>query len=115
MIVKCMLPLSIVEKDAFKNYISQLDPSFVMPSRRTMKESGVPQLKDSVNVKVKNLLVTIDHPNITNDWWTDQTMRSFNGYLVHGIDKNWELRVIPIAFRPINGKCIFVFSVFLSF
>lgn len=104
MIVKCMLPLSIVENEAFKNYISFLDPSFNMPSRNTVKQSGVPQLKDLVYSKVKSQLKMINHPNVSVDGWTDDTMRSFNGFIAQGINDNWDLKVVPIDFKAVTGN-----------
>ena len=35
MLIKCMLPLSIVEREGFKEFINYIDPSFVMPTRKT--------------------------------------------------------------------------------
>ena len=31
-------------------------------------------------------------------------MRRFNGYIAQGIDDNWLMHVIPIAFEPVKGK-----------
>lgn len=41
MIIKCMLPISIVENKEFKEYISYIDPSFHMPSVQTVRDSGL--------------------------------------------------------------------------
>jgi hypothetical protein len=102
--VKCCLPLSIVEKEAFKAYVYTLEPSFKMPTRKTIKENGVPELKDHVSINVENLFKTIEYPNISVDGWSDDTLRSFNGYICQGIDVEWDLKVIPVAFELFKGN-----------
>lgn len=59
MIVKCMLPISIVDNIAFREYISYIDPSFNMPSRKTIKDSTLPQMKTACQNKIKSLLSNI--------------------------------------------------------
>ncbi len=31
-------------------------------------------------------------------------MRCFNGYIAQGIDDDWAMQVIPLAFEPVKGK-----------
>jgi len=38
------------------------------------------------------------------DGWSDRTNRYFNGYVGQGINSNWELLTIPIAFEHVVGK-----------
>ena len=40
-IIKAMLPVSIVETTAFKDFYSTIDPSFNIPSVRTIKNNGI--------------------------------------------------------------------------
>ena len=51
-----------------------------MPTRKTIRDTGVPELKDLVSTKVENFLKTIEYPNMSVDGWSDDTLRSFNGY-----------------------------------
>jgi hypothetical protein len=37
------------------------------------------------------------------DAWTDAAVRPFNGFVAQGIDTEWNLHTIPIAFEYING------------
>jgi hypothetical protein len=37
MLVKCMLPISIVDNPGFREFINYIDPSFTIPSRKTIK------------------------------------------------------------------------------
>ena len=112
MLIKCMLPLSIVEREGFKEFINYIDPSFVMPTRKTIKDSGIPNLKDVVHSKIKKLLETIEFPSMSVDGWSDATMRSFNGYICQGVDENWDLQTFSVDFKPVTG--IFMQSLFLD-
>ena len=104
MLTRCMLPISIVENEGFKEYIEFLDPSFQMPSRRRIKEFGLPNLKIRLQSKIKDCLKSIPWINASVDLWTDAAVRPFNGYIAQGIDNNWVLHTIPIEFEPIIGN-----------
>ena len=99
-----MLPLSLVENKGFKEFINYIDPSFLMPTRKTIKTTGVPALKEIVFSKLKNQLQTIQFPNMSVDGWSDATARAFKGYVCQGIDDEWNLLTIPVDFRPLKGK-----------
>ena len=98
-----MLPLSLVETAGFKEFINYIDPSFSMPSRKTVKSTGIPELKDMIVVKLKELLEKIEFPNMSTDGWSDPTLRPFNGYICQGIDSDWNLITLPVDFRQITG------------
>ena len=103
MLVRCMLPISLVENKGFKEYILYMDPSFSMPTRSRIKDTGLPDLKINVCFKIKEILSKIKWLNTSIDGWTDATMRSFNGYVAQGIDDEWNLQTIPIAFEYVKG------------
>ena len=75
MIAGAMLPIAIVENQAFKDYIELLDPSFTMPTRRSVKDSILPKLKNLVQSKVKVIFKSIPWINTSVDLWTDDTVR----------------------------------------
>ena len=49
-----MLPVSLVENPGFRDYINYLDPSFNIPSRSKIKNTGLPNLKDAVQKTIKD-------------------------------------------------------------
>ena len=108
MIAGAMLPIAIVENQAFKDYIELLDPSFTMPTRRTVKDSILPKLKNLVQSKVKVILKSVPWINTSVDLLTYDTVRPFNGYIAQGISDNWELITLPIEFDSMNGKRNFI-------
>lgn len=80
-----MQPISIVEKEGFRDFIEFLEPSFSIPTRYRVKESGLPNLKVLVENKIKQELAQLNSINISLDGWSDAIMRSFNGYIAQGI------------------------------
>ena len=105
MFVQLMLPISIVEKSAWKEFMSKVDTSFNVPTRNTIKVTVLPSMMKNVEVKLKNTLETIEWINVSADGWSDATMRCFNGYIAQGIDNEWTLHTLPIAFRYVTGNC----------
>lgn len=84
MLIKCMLPISIVENAAFREYIEYLDPSFNMPSVYTVKYKGLSELSLRVEIELSSALSKLRYINIALDLWTDATMRSFIGFVAQG-------------------------------
>jgi hypothetical protein len=104
MLVRCMLPIVLVERQPFRKFVETLDPSFHMPSRYVVKKTGLPQLRDEIKIKILNGLKSIPWPNIILDGWSDGIMRCFTGYIVQGIDDSWNLVRYTLAFRLTKGK-----------
>ena len=78
-----MQPISIVEKEGFRELIEYLEPSFIMPTRFKVKEL-LKGMKLSVEEKIRNELALMDSVNISLDGWSDAIMRCFNGYIALG-------------------------------
>ena len=79
-----MLPISIVEKEGFKEYVSYLNPSFTIPTRHRIKETGLPALRTHVNLKLMSILLALKSVNISVDGWTNPIFRCFFGYSAQG-------------------------------
>ena len=88
-IVKTMQPISIVERDGFRELIEYLEPSFVMPTRFKVKESCLPAMKALVEDRIRNELKLLDSVNVSLDGWSDGIMRCFNGYIAQGCIYNF--------------------------
>ena len=96
--------VSLVETEGFRDFIYKFDPSFTMPTRKTIKSSIVPSLKEIVFLNLKKMLKTVQFPNISVDGWSDVTARPFNGYTCQGIDDEWKLRTMSVDFRSLTGN-----------
>lgn len=79
-----MLPFSIIETKAFKEFMYVFDPHFVVPTRNTAKTSGLDNMFAGVNAKILKILESIPHINISVDGWSDAVIRCYNGYIAQG-------------------------------
>lgn len=104
MLVSLMLPVSIIESRAFREFMSVFDPSFNVPTRHTVKTSGLGAMYEKVDYKIRALLNSMSHINISVDGWSDAVIRCFNGYIAQGIDNDWHMHTIYIAFQHVKGK-----------
>jgi hypothetical protein len=104
MLVKCCLPLSIVEHPAFEQYTYCLEPNFKLPCRFTIKNSFLPAMTKDVQKKQIDLLANIEFVNISLDGWSDKTNRTFNGYIAQGINNEWQMKILVIAFEYMTGR-----------
>lgn len=83
-IVKCMLPISIVEKDGFRELMHYLEPSYRIPTRNKLRGTDLPSMKTTIENKIKLELKQFDSLNVSLDGWSDAILRSFNGFIVQG-------------------------------
>ena len=101
MLVSLMLPISIICK---KDFMQIFDPSFIVPTRKTVKTTGLSSFLKSVNEKIMIIIKRMPYVNLSVDGWSDSFMRCFNGYIIQGIDLDWKLHTIPIAFQYVSGS-----------
>jgi hypothetical protein len=106
MLIKCMLPISLVERQPFRDFVGKLDPSFHVPTRYVVKHTGLPNLREEIKSKLKNIMKTIPWPNVSLDGWSDGILRCFNGYVVQGISENWTLIKHSLAFKNSKGRIL---------
>lgn len=79
-----MLPISLVEKAGFIDYVEYLNPSFSMPTRNRIRDTGLPGFKTAVELRIMTELLALQSINISLDGWTDGVFRCFNGYHAQG-------------------------------
>ena len=101
-----MLPISIVEREGFREYIHYIDPSLNIPSRSKIRETEFSKLRVKVESKINQILSTMDSVNISLDGWLDPVTRCFNGYVCQGIDHEWKMQIIPAGFEYDTGKSV---------
>ncbi len=86
MLIKCMLPISLVERDGFREYIQYVDPSFNIPTRSRIKETGLPEIKKSIDKYLKSLLEKLETLNISLNGWSVGIKRSYIGFIAQGVN-----------------------------
>jgi hypothetical protein len=102
-LIKCMLPISLIISKGFVVFMSKIDPYFNVPSITTVKRK-IRGINLNLTEKIKTVLKSVSHVNISIDIWSDATMRSFVGYMVQGINDQWELVTCTLDFKNIKKR-----------
>jgi len=86
MIVKEYHPFSIVEDKEFRKLINMLSPNYIIPSRKTVSNSLLPQMYEMVVQNVKNTLKNVSAVCLTTDGWASRNNQSFVAVTAHFVD-----------------------------
>lgn len=103
LIVKCGLPLSIVENEYFREFLTAMNPKFSIPYRKHITSAVLPDLKDKTRSKLQNELAKVKHVAVTLDIWTDRRMHSFLGMTAHTF-KNSTASSSLLTFKAFKGS-----------
>ena len=110
LVVKCNLPLNIVESPAFRDFIKDLNPKWEPISCKALKLKLIPTFASDVRDKIRTTLVSSTDVTLTVDAWSDRRCRSFLGIAAHFIDKNFIPQVFLVDFlrfkSPHSGEKI---------
>ena len=93
MIVKEYHPFSIVEDSEFRKLINMLSPTYIIPSRKTVSNSLLPQMYESVVQKVRTQLQNVSAVCLTCDGWTSRNNQSFFAVTAHFIDPENDIKL----------------------
>ncbi|CAF1126829.1 unnamed protein product [Rotaria sordida] len=100
LIIKLGLPLSIVERPAFINFMKTVDPKFSMISRRTLSRTTIPSLYEKMQDQLKTFCSTAAFLSLAVDIWSDRRLRSFfavTGHaIIDGAFKSYVLGFVPL-------------------
>ena len=77
LIIKLGLPISIVERPAFINFMKTVDPKFSLTSRRTLSRTTIPLLYEKMHNQLKMFCSTATFLSLALDVWSDRKLRSF--------------------------------------
>lgn len=104
-LVKCALPIALVDNVHFRSFLHDLDPSFNSPCRQTVTYTIIPQLLEAKREVVKNVLKSQLDAALTVDIWTDRRAHSFIGVTVHAFDTSTgELITKLLKFKSFKGS-----------
>ncbi|XP_073470722.1 zinc finger BED domain-containing protein 4-like [Aquarana catesbeiana] len=91
MIALDLQPFSVVDDKGFRSFVKALDPSYVLPNRKTLSGSLLPQLYDSIKAELMVKVSNASAVCLTTDCWTSRTTTSFMAVTCHYIDDNFKL------------------------
>jgi hypothetical protein len=98
------LPLSLVERQPFIDFMHKIDPKFTLTSRRTLSRTIIPKLYSNMTDKLKKFCCEVEFISLTLDIWTDRRMRAF--FAMTGMTSLFETVCIFIMLCVFNfGFC----------
>ncbi|KAK0147477.1 Zinc finger BED domain-containing protein 1 [Merluccius polli] len=96
MVVKDSQPFSIVEDVGFKELIHALDPTYILPTRQTLK-AMVGKRYEEAKEKAKEKLQQVVSVSLTSDMWTSINMEAYLAVTCHYIDGEDKLGTILLG------------------
>lgn len=103
LIAKDMLPLSLVESHAFKQFVSTLDQRYQVPSRKHLTTTLLTEKWKAIDDGLKQLLATIDRVSITLDLWSNRQMKGYLGITCHFI-QGWSMQTVLLGCTRFLGR-----------
>ncbi|CAF3358442.1 unnamed protein product [Rotaria sp. Silwood2] len=86
LIIKCNLPLNIVEHTAFREFLKDCHLKFEPVSARKLKHAVIPSFTNNVRKIIQEALDNTNDLTLTIDGWSDRRCRSYLGVTCHLID-----------------------------
>lgn len=93
LIIRCNLPLNLVEKPAFRQFMNDCNAKYRPVSSKKVKNDIIPSLTNIVLGRMHERLHTASYVTLTVDIWSDRRCRSFLGITCHYLDD----KMIPQA------------------
>lgn len=103
MIVKDSQPFSIVDDDGFKYLVSILDPTYILPSRQTLKKMVDTKFTEEKE-KAKEEVLRATGISLTSDMWTTVHMDSYLAVTCHFVDSQDKLSTVLLGVGQFSGS-----------
>ncbi|XP_062085714.1 zinc finger BED domain-containing protein RICESLEEPER 1-like [Humulus lupulus] len=102
-VIKDEQAFSVVEGEGLKEFVQDLQPKFVIPSRRTVTRDIYQYFCDE-RVKLKEELTRAgQRVCLTTDYWTSSTQIAYMCLTAHYVDSDWNLQKRIINFCQISN------------
>lgn len=86
LIIKCGLPLHLVEKGAFREFLKDVNIKVNALSAKRIKRVAIPAYMNNVLQNMRTTLNKIDDITLTIDGWSDRRSQSYLGITCHFLD-----------------------------
>ena len=97
-----MQPYNMVEKPGYKSMVAKLNPQYKILSRRDFAEQEIPHLYNSIKeTTIMPKLKEIEYCSGTTDCWTSQANHPYLSYIIHFVDKEWNLITFCLETIPL--------------
>ncbi|CAG9840808.1 unnamed protein product [Diabrotica balteata] len=97
-------PFSIVEDRGFKKFVTALNPSYVLPNRKTISSCMIPAEYERCLNAVRHEVLSITNATLTTDNWTSTNVDNYLALTSHHISDDFELRSILLECSVMNSS-----------
>ena len=80
------MPLKTVKKDGFREYTKELDHRYILPERKTLRNTLIPKMSNVVDENLKKKFENIKWFALSTDMWSSIITESWNNINVHYYD-----------------------------
>ena len=99
MIVKEYHPFSIVEDKEFRRLINMISPNYIIPSKKIILNSLLPQNLETAVQNIKRQLENVSAICLTTDGWTSIINQSFVTVTIHFINPKKDYEISTVLLR----------------
>ncbi|CAF4804796.1 unnamed protein product [Rotaria socialis] len=103
LIIKCNLPLNLVENSAFREFMKECNVKWNPISSKKLKHDGISFFADKMKTNLHATLNGVKFVTLTVDGWSDRRGRSFIGVTCHFINYKCESQAFLIDFVRLKG------------
>lgn len=93
-------PFRIVEDEGFTSFANAMNPSYTLPSRKTISNVLLPAKYEECHADVKNLIKYAESICLTTDGWSSVNNESFMAVTGHFIDSKYDLQSVLLEIQP---------------
>lgn len=103
MIATDLQPFNIVNDTGFRNFVSLMDPRYVLPSKYTIREKIMKKIYNDGCQMLKDLLKCVKYVAITSDSWSSRATESYLTVTCHFITEKFELKSAVLSTKPLEN------------
>ena len=102
------IPFSLVDTEAFRDFVGYLDPRLIFKSATTFSRYNLPLWYENVKAAVECILIE-ELPQcsgiaISIDIWTSRNNDPYQSMPLHYINKSWQLMQFVLNAQYFTGK-----------
>lgn len=97
-------PFSVVEDSGFKAFVTELNPSYKLPDRKTISGSLIPAAYEECMHNVLTRMATVKSVCLTTDCWSSAAQDSFIAVTAHFIDDEFKFESVLLECSLIEGS-----------
>ena len=96
------MPLSVIDKPAFREMLKIFDAQYEPPSRKYLSATAIPAMYEQIRSAVAIEVQGATFFSATTDLWSSSASQPYLSYTVHFINDDWQLcnKCLQTLFRP---------------